>query len=169
MLALRNLVEHVQRFSYQIQVTAHLLFSKQIAVTGDNDHVINWRYWTNTSVYDIRVDFRFPIISFPWFSGDVPRLQSYGIYISQLVSFAWCCTSILDIHSKNLKNNSNIFTQSIKYHKLRKTLERFQFIPRAFVQIGQDITSRIWFWMNLSPSLLPWYKCMMYTIRKCGK
>ena len=40
-----------------------------------------------TSVYDKRNDFRFPIVNFPWLSGDVPRLPSNGIYISQLVQF----------------------------------------------------------------------------------
>ena len=40
----------------------------------------------HTSVYDKRDDFGFPIVNFPWFSGDVPRLPSYVIYISQLVS-----------------------------------------------------------------------------------
>ena len=54
----------------------------------------------HTSVYDKRDDFEFPIINFPWLSGDVPRLPSYGIYISQLVRFARCCTSVLDLHSK---------------------------------------------------------------------
>ena len=42
----------------------------------------------HTSVYDKRDDFGFPIVNFPWLSGDVPRLPSYGIYISQLVRFA---------------------------------------------------------------------------------
>ena len=37
----------------------------------------------HTSVYDKRDDFGFPIVNFPWLSGDVPRLPSYGIYISQ--------------------------------------------------------------------------------------
>ena len=32
-----------------------------------------------------RDDFGFPIVNFPWLSGDVPRLPSYGVYISQLV------------------------------------------------------------------------------------
>ena len=32
----------------------------------------------HTSVYDKRDDF----VNFPWLSGDVPRLSSYGIYIS---------------------------------------------------------------------------------------
>ena len=61
----------------------------------------------HTSVYDKRDDFGFPIVNFPWLSGDVPRLPSYGIYISQLVRFARCCTnvwiSILKI-SKLLQN-----------------------------------------------------------------
>ena len=38
----------------------------------------------HTLVYDKRDDFGFPIVNFPWLSGDVPRLPSYGIYISQL-------------------------------------------------------------------------------------
>ena len=36
----------------------------------------------HTIVYDKR--FGFPIVNFPWLSGDVPRLPSYGIYISQV-------------------------------------------------------------------------------------
>ena len=36
----------------------------------------------------------FLLLIFPWLSGDVPRLPSYGIYISQLVRFARCCTSV---------------------------------------------------------------------------
>ena len=43
------------------------------------------------------------IVNFPLLSGDVPRLPSYGIYISQLVRFAICCTSVLDFHSKNIQ------------------------------------------------------------------
>ena len=57
----------------------------------------------HTSVYDKRDDFGFPIVNFPWLSGDVPRLPSYGIYISQLVRFVRCWISILII-SKLLQN-----------------------------------------------------------------
>ena len=58
-------------------------------------------------------------------SGDVPRLRSYGIYISQLVRFARCCNSVLDFHSKNLQNTSKLLTQGYRYHKLRKTFGMF--------------------------------------------
>ena len=56
---------------------------------------------------------------------DVPRLPSYGIYISQLVRFARCCTSVLDFHSKNLQITSKLLTQGYRYHKLRKTFGKF--------------------------------------------
>ena len=56
----------------------------------------------HTSVYDKRDDFGFPIVNFQWLSGDVPRLPSYGINISQLVRCARCCTSVLDFNFKNL-------------------------------------------------------------------
>ena len=79
----------------------------------------------HTSVYDRRDDFGFPIVNFPWLSGDVPRLPSYGIYISQLVRFARCCTSVLDFHSKNLQITSKLLIQGYRYHKLRKTFGKF--------------------------------------------
>ena len=48
----------------------------------------------HTSVYDERDEFGFPIDNFPWLSGDVLRLPSYGIYFSQLVRFARCCNRV---------------------------------------------------------------------------
>ena len=60
----------------------------------------------HTSVYDLRDDFRFPIVNFPWFSGDVPRLPSYVVYISQLVRFARCYSSVSDYP---LQKSSNYF------------------------------------------------------------
>ena len=71
-----------------------------IKVVGGNIH---------TSVYDKRDDFGFPIVNFPWLSGDVPRLPSYRIYILQLVRFARCCTSVFDFHSKNLQITSKLW------------------------------------------------------------
>ena len=79
--------------------------------------------YVHTSFYDKRDDFGFPIVNFPWLSGDVPRLPSYGIYISQLVRFARCFTSVFYFHSKNLQITSKLLTQGYRYHKLRKRLE----------------------------------------------
>ena len=78
-----------------------------------------------TSDYDKRDDFGFPIVNFPWLSGDVPRLPPYGIYVLQLVRFARCCTSVFDFHSKNLQITSKVLTQGYRYYKLRKTFGKF--------------------------------------------
>ena len=79
----------------------------------------------HTSVYDKRDDFGFPIVNFPWLSGDVSRLPSYGVHISQLVRFARWCTSVSDFNSKNLQITSKLLTQCYIYHKLRKTFGKF--------------------------------------------
>ena len=75
----------------------------------------------HTSVYDKRDDFGFPIVNFPWLSGDIPRLPSYGIYISQLVRFARCCTSVFWIFIlkifKLLQNCSHRVTDITSFEK----------------------------------------------------
>ena len=91
-------------------------FDLNIKVIGNNIH---------TSVYDKRDDFGFPIVNFRWLSDDVPRLPSYGVYNSQLVRFARCCTSVFDFHSENLQITSKLLTQGYRYHKLRKTFRKF--------------------------------------------
>ena len=61
----------------------------------------------HTSVYDKFDDFGFLIVNFPWLSDDVPRLSSYGLYISQSVRFTRCCTSALGFNSKIFKSLPN--------------------------------------------------------------
>ena len=104
------------KWTKQIQCTSH----KDISFLDLNIKVIGSD--VHTSVYDKRDDFGFPIVNFPWLSGDVPRLPSYGVYISQLVWFARCCISVLDFNSKNLKLTSKLLTRGYSYHKLRKNI-----------------------------------------------
>ena len=84
-------------------------------------------YWQWHSYQRLRQTrwLRIPIVNFPWLSGAVPRFPSYGIYISQLVRFAKCCTSVLDFHSKNLQISSKLLTQGYRYHKFWKTFGKF--------------------------------------------
>ena len=58
--------------------------------------------YIHNSVLDNPYDFGFPIVNFPWLNGDLPRYPSYGIYISQFVRFARCCTRVFD-SSKHFK------------------------------------------------------------------
>ena len=78
-----------------------------------------------TSVYDKREDFDFKIINFPWLDGDVPKLPSYGIYISQLVRFARACTDVTDFHHKNRQLTEKLLHQGYRFHKLVQTFWKF--------------------------------------------
>ena len=106
----------------ELQLNKANTSDKETSFLDLNIKVIDSDIEFHTSVYDKRDDFGYPIVNFPWLhvSDDVPRLPSYGIYISQLVIFARCCTSVLDFHSKNLKITSKLLTQGYRYHKLRK-------------------------------------------------
>ena len=50
----------------------------------------------SSKIYDKRDDFNFEIVNFPFLDGDVPRSPSYGVYISQLIRFAWVCSDVDD-------------------------------------------------------------------------
>ena len=76
-----------------------------------------------TSVYDKPDDFGFPIVNFPWLSGDVPRLPSYGIYILQLVRFVRCCTSGFFSILKIFKSLQNYWLRVIDITSFGKRLE----------------------------------------------
>ena len=53
-------------------------------------------------MYDKRNDFNFEIVNIPFLDGDVPRIPSYGVYISQLISFARMCSNVDDFNNRNL-------------------------------------------------------------------
>ena len=55
----------------------------------------------STKIYDNRYDFDFEIINFPFLDGDVPRSTSYGVYVSQLISFARASSHVADFNTRN--------------------------------------------------------------------
>ena len=58
----------------------------------------------SSKIYDLRDDFNFEIVNFPFLDGDVPRSPSYGVYISQLIRFASVCSNVDDFSNRNLFN-----------------------------------------------------------------
>ena len=79
----------------------------------------------SVKIYDKREDFNFSIVNYPHLDGDVPRLPSYGVYISQLVRFARACTHVEDFNERNAIITSKLLNQGFRYHKLRKCFCRF--------------------------------------------
>ena len=122
-----------------------------IKVIGNNIH---------TSVYDNHDDLGFPIVNFPWLSGDVLRLQSCGMYISQLVRFARCCTSVFNFHSKTLPITPKLLTQGYRYHKLRKTFGKFF---RSYSELLSKFGEYSFKNMNLKESLTWFFTVILST------
>ena len=82
-------------------------------------------------MYDMRDDFDFDIVHFPFLNGDVPRRVSYGVYILQLIRFA---THVADFNTRNKCSTAKLLQQGYQYHKLRKT---FSFYRRHYALISK--------------------------------
>ena len=52
-----------------------------------------------TKIYDKRDEFDFDIVNFPFLDGDVSRLTSYDVYISQPTRFARVSSHIDDLNT----------------------------------------------------------------------
>ena len=76
-------------------------------------------------IYDMRDDFDFDIVNFPFMDGDVPRSTSYGVYISQLIRFARVSSHVTDFNARNKILTGELLQQGYRYHKLRKTVHNF--------------------------------------------
>ena len=48
-----------------------------------------------TIIYDKRDNINFELVNFPFLNGDVPRSQSYGVYILPLIGFARVCFMLM--------------------------------------------------------------------------
>ena len=79
----------------------------------------------STKIYDKRDDFDFDIVNFPFLDGDVPRRNSYGVYISQLIRFARASSNLNDFNYRNKALTVKLHRQGYRYFKLRKAFSKF--------------------------------------------
>ena len=75
--------------------------------------------FVKTKIYDKRDDFDFDILNFPFLDDDVPRLTSYGVYISQLSSH------VDNFNTRNKVLTAKLLIQGYRYHTLRKAFSKF--------------------------------------------
>ena len=79
----------------------------------------------STKIHDKRDDFDFDIVNFPFLDGQVPRLASYGVYISQLIRFARASSNVSDFNCRNNALTTKLLRQGYRYHKHRKVFAKF--------------------------------------------
>ena len=88
----------------------------------------------STKGYDKQDDFDFDSVTFPFLDGDVPRLTSYEIYISQLIRFARASSNLSDFNCRNKALTAKLFRQGYRYFKLRKAFSKFYRRHSALVE-----------------------------------
>ena len=81
--------------------------------------------FVSCKIYDKPDDFDFEIVNFPFLDGDVPRVASYGVYISQLIRFARVSSHVTDFNTRNKLITAKLHNQGYRYHKPCKAFSKF--------------------------------------------
>jgi hypothetical protein len=78
-----------------------------------------------TKLYDIRDDFNFPIVSFPFICSNIPAAPEYGVYISRFIRYFRYCGSYQDFLDRGLPLTRKLLTQGFLLVKLKSSLRKF--------------------------------------------
>ena len=79
----------------------------------------------STRLYDKRDDFDFHIVNFPFLSRNIPSGPSYGVYISQLIRYARCCSHYDDFRYRHKCLVDRLLSQGYKALRLEKSFKKF--------------------------------------------
>ena len=66
--------------------------------------------------------------------GDVPQRISYGIYISQLITFTRASSNLSDFNCRNKTITAKLLMQGYRYFKVRKAFSKFYRRHSALVE-----------------------------------
>ena len=79
----------------------------------------------STRLYDKRDDFDFHIVNFPYLSSNIPSGPSYGVYISQLIRYARCCSHYDDFRYHHKCLVDRLLPQGYIALRLEKSFKKF--------------------------------------------
>ena len=117
----------------------------------------------SSKIYDKRDDFNFDIVNFPFLDGDVPRNNSYGVFVSQLIRFARACTRVEDFRTRCLSLTAKLLGQGYRYNKLCVFFKKFY---RSNHDILSKYTLSLKTLLKTSISLPNYYGDFIYKVRK---
>ena len=78
-----------------------------------------------TKLYDKRDTFGFHIVKFPFMSTNIPSAPAYGVYASQLIWYARCCSNYGDFLSCHRALVTRLLSQGYKVNRLSNTFKKF--------------------------------------------
>ena len=111
------------------------IYPSQLTVekTNKSDHLADYLDLTfiidsggklSTRLYDKR-DFDFHIVNFPHLSSNIPSGPSYGVYISQLIRYARCCSHYDDFRYRHKCLVDRLLSQGYIDLRLEKSFKKF--------------------------------------------
>ena len=79
-----------------------------------------------TTKLDDKLDaFGFHIVNFPFMSSNIPSAPAYGVYASQLVRYARCCSSYSDFLIRHRALVKRLLSQGYKINRSSNTFQKF--------------------------------------------
>ena len=121
---------------FLLQIFCFLFYSLLLTVEKANksDHLADYLDLTfiidsggklSTRLYDKRDDFDFHIVNFPFLSSNIPSGPSYGVYISQLIRYARCCSYYEDFRYRHKCLVDRLLSQGYRALSLEKSFKKF--------------------------------------------
>ena len=103
------------------------IYSSQLTMEKANtsDDLANYPDLTfiieSAKLYDKCDDFDFHIVNFPFLSSNIPPSLSYGVYISQLIRYARCCSYYNDFEYRHKLLVDRLLSQGYEVKGLRNS------------------------------------------------
>ena len=99
--------------------------SDHLAGYFDLTFIIDSRGKLSTRLCDKRDDFDFHIVNFPFLYNNIPSGPSYGVYISQLIRYARCCSHYDDFIYRHKCLADRLLSQGYIALRLEKSFKKF--------------------------------------------
>ena len=77
-----------------------------------------------TKLYDKRDAFGFHIVNFLFMSSNIPSAPAYGVYASQLIRYAHCCSNYSDFLLHHRALLTRLLSQGYKLNRLSNTFKK---------------------------------------------
>ena len=99
--------------------------SDHLAHNLDLTFIIDSGSKLSTRLYDKHDDFDFHILNFPFLSSNIPSGPSYGVYISQLIRYARCCSHYEDFRYHHKCLVDRLLSQGYRALSLERSFRKF--------------------------------------------
>ena len=77
-----------------------------------------------TKLYDKRDAFGFHIVNFSFMSSNIPSAPAYGVYASQHIRYAHCCSNYYDFLSRHRALVTRLLSQGYKVNRLSNKFKK---------------------------------------------